>query len=100
MVALTIAVPGLEAVNFPVEDQQFLLSSLLLDQVTDAVNASPYWSFGVSSECEVISHEQGFWVGETSIEFRNGGTLSTVTIAVPVTEPLVALTIAVPGLKQ
>src|SRR3989337_597021 len=97
LVAFTMAVPGLDAVNFP-EASTVPTVLLLLDQVTVAVNVFPYWSFGVAVKVWLSPTIKDLDGGETSIKFRNGGTFSTVTIAVPVTDPLVAFTMAVPGL--
>src|SRR5660397_111582 len=83
LLALTIAVPGFEAMNLP-ELSTVPTVTLLLDQVTEAVNALPYWSFGEAVNVKLSPTKSVFVVGRTWIRFRNGGTFSTVMIAVPV----------------
>src|SRR3990172_2448212 len=69
LVAFSMAVPGLDAVNFP-EASTVPTVLLLLDQVTVAVNVFPYWSFGVAVKVWLSPTIKDLDGGETSIKFN------------------------------
>ena len=84
-----------EAENNPVDELMEPATGLLLFHVIIADIGLPYWSIGEAvNNCDPFDG-MFIGVGDTVIVVSIGGTLSTVAVAVPLIDSLVAVTVII-----
>ena len=102
LVAVIVVVPVLvdDAVNAANDELIVVIIptviSLFDHVIVTPVNWLPYWSFGVAVKyCEPPSITDTV-CGDTAIDVNTGGADVTVTVAVPLIPPLIALIVTLP----
>ncbi len=96
-VAVMVTVPSARAVKRPVSLIVPTVSFPLAQATETPVMALPNWSRAVAENCSVPLISRVAVVGATVMLSRTGSSALTVTAALPVTPPAVAVTSAVPS---